>query len=46
MHFIQGAFNGRDRAGLAANPVCPNMAVCSCVNGKVKFYNSELYFIT
>ncbi|XP_064485882.1 uncharacterized protein LOC135398401 isoform X3 [Ornithodoros turicata] len=29
-----GAFNGRDRGSLAADPICPNMAVCSCVNGK------------
>lgn len=28
------AFNGRDRTGLAADPICPNMAVCVCVNGK------------
>jgi WD40 repeat protein len=28
------AFNGRDRTGLAADPLCPNMAVCVCVNGK------------
>ncbi|KAK2186169.1 hypothetical protein NP493_212g06000 [Ridgeia piscesae] len=28
------AFNGRDRAALAADPVSPNMVVCSYVNGK------------
>lgn len=28
------AFNGRDRTGLAADPISPNMAVCVCVNGK------------
>ncbi|GFY31816.1 WD_REPEATS_REGION domain-containing protein [Trichonephila clavipes] len=28
------SFSGTDRTGLAADPVCPNMAVCSCVNGK------------
>ncbi|XP_064632737.1 uncharacterized protein LOC135491033 [Lineus longissimus] len=28
------AFNGRDRTGLAADPITPNMAVCCCVNGK------------
>jgi len=28
------AFSGRDRTGLAADPVCPNMAVSVAVNGK------------
>ncbi|CAB3368969.1 uncharacterized protein LOC135934438 [Cloeon dipterum] len=28
------AFNGRDRTGLATDPVCPNMAVSVAVNGK------------
>ncbi|XP_074645696.1 uncharacterized protein LOC141901984 [Tubulanus polymorphus] len=28
------AFNGRDRTGLAADPLAPNIAVCCCVNGK------------
>lgn len=49
VHFhFTGAFNGRDRAGLAADPVCPNMAVCSCVNGKVglKFVFSLEYFFS
>ncbi|CAN7998334.1 unnamed protein product, partial [Ixodes hexagonus] len=34
MTYDNCAFNGRDRASLAADPICPNMAVCSCVNGK------------
>lgn len=28
------AFNGRDRAGLAADPSNPQVVACSCVNGK------------
>ena len=28
------AFNGRERAALATDPICPHLAVCSCVNGK------------
>ncbi|KAF4517462.1 hypothetical protein B566_EDAN004501 [Ephemera danica] len=28
------AFNGRDRTGLATDPICPNMAVSVAVNGK------------
>lgn len=34
MSYDNCAFNGRDRTGLAADPICPNMAVCVCVNGK------------
>ncbi|GIX93492.1 WD_REPEATS_REGION domain-containing protein [Caerostris extrusa] len=34
MSYDNCAFNGRDRAGLAVDPLCPNMAVCSCINGK------------
>ena len=28
------AYNGRDRSALAADPICPYMAVTVCVNGK------------
>ncbi|CAH1784215.1 unnamed protein product [Owenia fusiformis] len=28
------AFNGRDRTGLACDPLAPNIAVCCCVNGR------------
>lgn len=28
------AFSGRERTPLATDPVCPHLAVCSCVNGK------------
>lgn len=28
------AFSGRDRVPLAADPICPHLAVCSCINGK------------
>lgn len=28
------AFSGRDRTGLATDPLCPNMAVSVAVNGK------------
>ncbi|KAF8785909.1 uncharacterized protein LOC129959462 isoform X2 [Argiope bruennichi] len=34
MSYDNCAFNGRDRAALAADPLNPHMAVCSCVNGK------------
>ncbi|XP_014678643.1 PREDICTED: uncharacterized protein LOC106818447 [Priapulus caudatus] len=34
MSYDNCAFNGRDRTGLAVDPICPNMAVCCCVNGK------------
>ncbi len=32
---LSGAFNGRDRTGLAVDPSSPNMVACCCVNGKV-----------
>lgn len=28
------AFSGRDRAGVATDPVCPSVAVCVNINGK------------
>ncbi|XP_013413672.1 uncharacterized protein LOC106176013 [Lingula anatina] len=34
MSLYLGAFNGRDRTGLAVDPITPNMVVCCCVNGK------------
>ena len=33
---FSGAFNGRDRTGLAVDPKCPHTVVCTCVNGKVR----------
>lgn len=28
------AFSGRDRAGVATDPICPSVAVCVTVNGR------------
>lgn len=28
------SYSSRDRTGIAADPICPNVAVCVCVNGK------------
>lgn len=28
------AYSGRDRAGVATDPICPSVAVCVTVNGK------------
>ena len=42
MDLFPGAFNGRDRTGLAVDPKCPHTVVCTCVNGKVSDFNVEI----
>uniref|UniRef100_A0A131YP65 Wd40 domain protein n=1 Tax=Rhipicephalus appendiculatus TaxID=34631 RepID=A0A131YP65_RHIAP len=42
MTYDNCAYDTKDRASLAADPICPNMAVCSSANGKVQMRSTSL----